>query len=117
MVTPVTGTMTFRSLDGQRKYSAGIYFSDVVGAKVLFAPSGAPGSGSDQFIQLPEDVVLDDISIHTGNTVALGMYLTARGAPVPNTSVMTNSVLDTNAQRKVTPTGFKAGTNIGAVQF
>lgn len=115
MVTPTTGTMSFQ---GKRQtYKVGIYISDVVGAKVLFAAQGAPGTGSDNFFQPPEDVVLTDVQILTGPTVAVGLYLTAGGAPIAGSNILISGALTTNPSRATPQIGFSAKTLVGAVQI
>jgi len=116
MVTATTMTMNFRGQSG-RQYSTSGYISDVVGAKVTFSQNGAAGSTSDTFIQFDEPVVLNDVAILTGPTVATGFTLTAGGNTVPSSAILISPNLTTNANRNSPNIGFKTRTLIGAVQF
>jgi len=116
MVTATTGTVTWRGKSG-RVYSSSMYISDVAAAKVTFNPNGAAVAGSDTTLQFDEDVVLIDVSILTGPTVATGFNWYSRGVIVANSATLISPNLTTNAQRSFPPVGFVAGRLISAVQF
>lgn len=117
MVTATTGTITFKGLKSGKPYSASIYISDVVAAKVTFNPNGAAGSGSDTTIQFDEPVQVIDVSILTGPTVATGFNWYSRGVLVSNSATLISPNLTTNAQRSFPPVAFDSGRLISAVQF
>ena len=117
MVTATTGTVTFRGLNTKMAQSVSIYISDVIGAKVTFNPNGAAASTSDTTVKFDEPVVVEDVSIITGPTVATGFNWYSRGVIVPNTANLISPNLTTNASRNFTRTAFAAGRLISAVQF
>ena len=117
MVTATTMTMVLKGLQSGRKYSVSGYISDVVGAKVLFNQNGVAGSGSDNYFQLPEAAVLEDIAVITGPTVMTGFNLQSGGQTIPGSAILIGPNLTTIATRNAPSIGFKAGSLIGAVQF
>lgn len=117
MVTATTMQITLTGLRTHRRYAVSGYISDVVGAKVLFNQNGVAGTTSDNYFQLQEDVVLTDVAILTGPTVATGFNLQSGGQTIPASTVLISPNLTTNASRSVPAIGFRAGSLIGAVQF
>jgi hypothetical protein len=73
MVTPETGTLIFNTKsDGTGQgFTASFYVSDVVGAFVTWNLNGVAVAGSQNFINVPFDCYLYDVSIATGNTVTV----------------------------------------------
>ena len=116
MVTATTGIAYFKGKSG-RIYTPGIYISDVIGAAVTFALSGAAGTGSLQYFRAPEPVVLFDMAIVTGPTVATGVLLTQDGANVAGTNTLISTQLTTLATRGSLAVAFPAGALVGATQF
>lgn len=117
MVTATTGVATFKGLQTGKVYSTSLYISDVVGAKLTWNPAGAAVAGSDTNVQFDENVMLTDISIITGPTVATGFNWYSRGVIVPNSATLISPNLTTNASRSFNPVSFSAAKLISAVQF
>lgn len=117
MVTATTATILFKGASSGRQYATSAYISDVIGAKILFSQNGVAGTGSDTFIQFPEPVVLQDVAVLTGPTVATGWTFTAAGNTVPSSACLISPNLTTNANRSVPNIGFNTRALIGAVQF
>ena len=69
MVTPENGVFSFRGKSG-KSYNISFYSSDVIGAPVTMNLNGLAGAGSQTFYIIPEDCVLEDVSITTGQTVS-----------------------------------------------
>lgn len=117
MVTATTGTVTFRGLKTKTPYSCSLYISDVVAAKVTFNPNGAAAAGSDTNVQFDEDVVIEDVSILTGPTVATGFSWYSRGVVVANSATLISPNLTTNPSRNFPRLAFAAQRLISAIQF
>lgn len=116
MVTATNGIFMFRGQSG-RLYSINGYISDVVGANLTFNVAGAAVAGSDTTWRAPEAVVLEDIAITTGPTVAVGLLMKRDNAPVNASTINFKTVLDTLATRPRQAIPFPAGTLVGAVQY
>jgi len=118
MVTPTTATMSFKGMGAsKRNYSVSAYISDVVGAKVLFNANGVAGATSDSYLQFNEPVVLTDVSIITGPTVATGFRMQSGAVDVPQSAILIATNLTTIQTRNAPNIGFGAMSQIGAVQF
>jgi len=116
MVTATTATLSFKGRSG-RVYNVSGYISDVIGAAVTFNPNGAAASTSPSTFQLPEDVVLVDVSILTGPTVATGMVMQSGSTNIPNSNLLIAANLTSVQNRNAPNIGFSAKSLIGAVQF
>lgn len=116
MVTAENGTLFFRGASG-RLYTLDVYVSDVVAAAVTINTNGAAVAGSPAYWIPPEDVALEDYSIVTGNTVAVGVTLEQNGAPRPGTAMRTANHLNTLNNRPKLAVGFPMGCQISARQF
>jgi hypothetical protein len=117
MVTATTATVSFRGLKTNRDYSVSAYISDVVGARVLFNANGVAGTASDSYVQFNEPVVVSDVSILTGPTVATGFRLQSGAVDVPQSATLIATNLTTIQTRNFPRVGFSAMSQIGAVQF
>jgi hypothetical protein len=117
MVTATTATFSFKGTQSGRNYSTSGYISDVVGAAITFSQNGAAASTSPTFIQFQEPVVLVDVAVLTGPTVATGWTMTAANNTIPSSACLISPNLTTNANRSVPAIGFNARALIGAVQF
>lgn len=117
MVTPENGTVTFTGRSG-KTYTYSIYSSDVVAAPVTWATTGLAGTGSTNFITAPEDMLLSDVSLTTGQTVAVGWSIWLNDAPYPSAVMTFANVLNT-LQTRSFPKGFgiKQGRKVQLVQF
>ena len=114
MVTPENGTITLRGKSG-RSYTLSIYSSDVVGAFVTMSTFGTAGTGSTNFWVTPEDVVLEDVSITTGQTVTTGWTVNVNDVPTGNIISVANSI-NTLANRTKPLIGIRAGRKFTMVQ-
>lgn len=70
MVTATTGNIIFQGVSG-RTYAYSIYISDVAAAFVTFSAAGVAGTGSQNFLIVPEDGMVVDISTLLSPTVAV----------------------------------------------
>jgi hypothetical protein len=117
MVTPTNATASFQGLKTGRFYNIDIYISDVVSAKCTLNAYGAAVAGSDNFVVLPEDAVLIDLSVITGPTVMVGLVPTSNGAPLTQYNFRIANFLSTLTSRTKLGVGFKGGNNIGFIQY
>lgn len=117
MVTATTATISFKGMKSGRDYSVSAYISDVVGAKVLFNANGVAGATSDSYIQMTEPVVVADVAILTGPTVATGFRFQSGAVDVPQSATLIATNLTTIQTRNCPKIGFNAMSQIGAVQF
>lgn len=81
MVTATTGNIIFRGLKTGRVYSYSIYISDVVAAFATFSANGPAGTGSSNFLTIPEDCELVDISTLLSPTVAVTVSVYVNDLP------------------------------------
>jgi hypothetical protein len=116
MVTAELGTATFQGLQTKATYAVDIYISDVVAAPVTFDSGSGAGATSLQFWKAPEDVMLVDLSVATGNTVATALVPTSNGGQIPGQRFRTANFLNTLAFRPAIKLGFKSGSNVGFLQ-
>lgn len=75
MVTAGNGVIIFHGLETGRDYAYNFYSSDVIGAAVTLNANGLAGTGSQNFILVPENVVIKDISFASTNTVSTNWVL------------------------------------------
>jgi hypothetical protein len=115
MVTASNGTAIFRGASG-RTYSVDFYLADVVGTAVKFDSGSGSSATSLAYWKSPEPVVLTDIAIVTGNTVTTQIVLTSDGAQINGARFRETLHLSTLATRPAINIGFKAGSNIGAIE-
>jgi len=113
--TPQYGAMFFIGRSG-KTYPIDIYVSDVNAALINFDGGAGAGSSSPTFWIAPEDVVLRDYSQVTGTADTEKIRMVADGKPT--THVLRYGVhLTTIATRPRLSIGFKAGTQISALQI
>ena len=117
MVTTTTGSATFVGLKTGTKRTVSIFISDVVGAAVTFNVNSIAAAGSSQYAQFDEPVVLGDVAILTGPTVATGFVWQSGTTMIPNSVTMISPNLTTNPQRVCPTIRWNAGSLIGAQQF
>lgn len=115
--TPKNGVFTFRGIRTGRRYGVNAYFSDVANALVTFNPQGAAASGSLNYYQAPEDVVLEDVSITTGLVDTTGFQMTSGGNLIPSTAASYANNINTLPTRFPPTISYAKGSNIGASQF
>lgn len=97
MVTPENGTLVLKGTSG-REYAINLYSSDVLAANVTMSLTGLAGAGSQTFYIIPEDCVVKDISVHTGQTVATVWVPYVNDVPV-GAVIPFAAILDTLAYR------------------
>lgn len=114
MVTAETGNILFQGKSG-KTYGLSFYSSDVVGASCPMSLVGTAGTGSQTFWIAPEPVVMADISITTGNTVATSLSIYANDIPTGNV-VSEAAILNTLANRTFPRVPLKAGTKFTLIQ-
>jgi len=113
--TPKYGGMIFVGKSG-KTYSIDMYVSDVNGAQVNFDGGSGASSSSPTFWIAPEDVVLTDYAQVTGTADTEKLRLTANGRPI--SSILRYGVhLTSLNNRPKLQIGFRAGTQIGAIQL
>ena len=81
MVTATTGNIKFTGLRTGKEYSYSIYVSDVAAAFATFSTAGPAGTGSSNFIAMPEDVIMTDISTLLSPTVAVTLVVYVNNRP------------------------------------
>lgn len=91
MVTPENGAIVLTGKSG-RNYNISMYVSDVIGAFVTMNLNGTAVAGSQNFLIIPEDCVIQDISIATGNTVTTSGIIQQNDANTGNVVVWANQV-------------------------
>lgn len=117
MVTPEQGSMQLTGLKTGRPYGYSLYSSDVVGnTPVTFALTGIAGTGSTNFIIVPEDCVVTDLAIHTGQTVSSSWTFWANDAPVPASVVTYVQILDSLTARSFPALKIAKGTKLQLMQ-
>jgi hypothetical protein len=116
MATTELGTATFQGLQTKATYAVDIFISDVLAAPVTFDSGGGATATSLPFWKAPENVVLVDLSIATGNTVTTALVPTSNGGLIAGNRLRTANFLNTLAFRPAIKIGFKAGNNIGFLQ-
>ena len=117
MVTATTGSATFVGLKTGTKRTVSMYVSDVVGASVRFNMNSIASATTSEYAQFDEPVVLGDVAILTGPTVATGFVWQSGTTVIPNSVTMISPNLTTNPQRVCPTIRWNAGSLIGAQQF
>lgn len=110
------GFFFFRGLQSGSTYSRAVLNEDVLQTLVRWDNGGGvpvTTKGSD-FITLPEDALLFDITTITGVTDTKQVRLQADGSPTPFIFGWENH-LATNTNRPSINVGFKRGTRISAI--
>ena len=74
MVTPENGTISLRGVSG-KTYNINFYSSDVIGAAVTYNLNGLAAATSQNFYIIPENCVITDIAVTTGQTVTTNWVL------------------------------------------
>ena len=113
MVTASSGSLMFRGQNSGTTYVRAFYWADAIGTMArIDNGNGTPGAtGGADFTTFDEPVVLYDISVVTGPTVALNGRIMANYNP---TAYMFNWATHVNTlnYRPVLNIPFKAGTRI-----
>jgi len=111
MVTPTNGTISFMGLQTGRPYTYNIYISDVAAAKVTWSTTGQAVAGDDNFILVPENMVITDIAITTGPTVIFNLVPYVNDTPIGQI-IKLGSVIDTVQTRSFPRLGFTGGRKL-----
>jgi hypothetical protein len=114
MVTPENGTLLLKGVSG-KVYSISTYVSDVLAAPATFNLNGIAVAGSITFYIAPENCVIQDFSIATGNTVATALVVQANDVNTGSIISLANSV-NTLSNRPPVGVGFAKGSKITLVQ-
>jgi len=99
MVTPENGSITLRGASG-KYYNINLYSSDVLGAAVTMSLVGLAGTSSQNFYILPENCVVVDLSVTTGQTVTTNWSFYINDQPIGNVVPIAN-IVNTLNQRAV----------------
>lgn len=89
--TPKNGAIVLRGKSG-RSYNLSFYNSDVVGAFCTFNLNGAAVAGSQNFFIVPEDCIIEDVSIATGIADTTSGVIQLNDANTGNVVVFANQV-------------------------
>lgn len=114
MVTPETGTINLKGRSGQM-YTYSLYSSDVINAPLTFNTVGVAVATSQNFLIAPEDMVVSDISITTGNTVSTTFNFYANDMNLGALCAEAN-ILNTLTTRSFPQVGYKKGSKITILQ-
>lgn len=117
VAAPEFATFTFVALVGSppRIYNVDVYYSDVVDALINFdGGAGASATSPDSFTA-PEAILLTDIAVVTGGTDTTKLQL-LRGNQPTGDFIRHVPHLTTNPNRPSLSLGFRAGTQIRAIQ-
>lgn len=109
------GTMVFKGLKTGQTYTVDVYIPDAVATWLTFNAAGLAASTSQNYWQAPEDVMLVDISGVA--PTAVGATLTIGGAPYVGKTFRWANQLATLSKRMEHAIPFRAGQQIGALQF
>jgi hypothetical protein len=114
MATATNYNMIFRGLKSGRTLSVSAYTADTAGAINTFGQGSAlAASGGLNYVQFPEDVILEDVSIPTGMTQT-HTFLTEAGVVRQGTILSHVVHVSTAANRPKLGIPFRAGALIGA---
>lgn len=114
MVTAGNGSITMRGVSG-RSYTINFYSSDTIGAPVTFNTSGLAGATSTNFFITPENLVLNDISFTSSNTVSTNWVVLVNDVPTGNVLPIAN-FLNTLNNRPNPNIGVSAGRKLTLIQ-
>ena len=113
MATATNYNAIFRGVKSGRSLSVSGYTPDTAsGINTFGQGSSLAGSGGLQYVQFPEDVILEDFSIPTGTTQTHG-YLTEAGVVRQGTILSYVVHVSTAANRPKLAIPFRAGALIG----
>lgn len=116
MTTPENGTLVAKGRSG-RIYNVDIYMADAAGSLITLNPSGAAASTSPAYWRCPEDCVVIDVSVITGQTVSVGATFTANGATINGASVRWSNQLSTLNNRIPLTVPYRAGDLVGLTEY
>lgn len=111
---PKNGLLILQGRSG-REYSYNIYASDVANAPVTFSTIGAAGTGSSNFIIVPEDCMIKDMSITTGLTDTANMVPYVNDVP-SGVVIADANIVNTIQTRSFPKIGFQGGRKLQIIQ-
>jgi hypothetical protein len=113
---PRNGVITFKGQSGNL-FSWSYYVSDVLAGLVTFNKVGTAGTGSTNFIIMPENAQIVDIAQATGVTDTTAMIPYIDDAPLPAGAVISAAaVVNTLPARAFPPVKLRAGRKFQLVQ-
>lgn len=114
MVTATTGNVIFQAKSG-KQYAYSCYISDVSAAFVTFSASGPAGTGSQNFLIAPEDMILVDFSTLLSPTVAVTVSPYFNDLP-SGLLIQDANTLSSLPTRSFPRFGLRAGTKLTMLQ-
>lgn len=115
VAAPEYGTFTFQGIRTGRIYNVDMYFSDVADALLNFDGGAGASATSPTSFTAPEDLLLTDIAIVTGGTDTKKVQLLRNNQPTGD-FIRHVPHLTTNPFRPALRLGFRAGTEVRAIQ-
>lgn len=112
---PEYGTFTFIGLQSQRIYSVDVYYSDVVDALLNWDGGAGASATSPSSFTAPENLLLTDIALVAGVTDTTKLQILRNNQPTGD-FIRHVPHLTTNAMRPPLRLGFRAGTEVRAIQ-
>lgn len=110
--TPKTSTLTFTSADGKRDYVYTIYNSDVANAFAKWSRMRTALSTDVDFVTVPEDMYLSDISSITGIVDTKMLLLFLDDGAVPGKLIYWENTISTNPNRAFPEIKIRAGRKL-----
>ena len=107
MTTTTTGTIGFVGRSG-KYYSYSLYISDLAGVMWKFSANGTATASVSDWIQLPEDCTLIDISTVAAPTVSLASAVILSDLPL-GVIIQHANTLNTLTSRMIPRISVKAG--------
>ena len=107
LTTTTTGTIGFIGRDG-KYYSYSLYISDLAAVYWKFSANGTAAAGSSDWIQLPQDCTLIDISTVAAPTVSLASAVVLNDLPL-GVIIQHANTLNTLTTRMIPRISVKAG--------
>lgn len=114
--TPQYGSMMFKGVQTGRTYVVDVYISDVLASPINWDNGSGATSTSLVYWKAPENVILYDFSVKTGLADTATFYMTSDGSQVASSRIRHANFVNTIATRPALNIGFRAGSNIGAIQ-
>jgi len=109
------GTAVFKGQSG-RVYNVDLYVSDVASALVNWDSGNGATSTSLTYWKSPENCVLIDLSLASGLTDTTNVVMVSDGAQIPGARLRYANFLNSLATRPAINLGFRAGSNVSAIQ-
>lgn len=111
---PKNGLIILQGRSG-KQYSYNFYASDVANAPITWSTIGAAGTGSSNFIIVPEDCMIADMSVATGLTDTANLVPYVNDVPA-GVVVADANIVNTIQTRAFPRIGFQGGRKLQFVQ-